>query len=90
MMVKRVFSDLFSNVIKYADKEEAVTLSVSLSDTLTVLIANSVKPECGITESTQIGLRSSCMMMEKMGGELNMQIADGRFLAEVIFFIKLM
>ncbi len=68
MMVKRIFSNLFSNVIKYADREAAVTLSVSLSDTLTVLNGNSVKPERGISESTQIGLRSSCMRMEKMGG----------------------
>ncbi len=87
MMVKRVLSNLFSNAIKYADKKATVALSLSLSDTLTVLMENSVKHECGITESTQIGLRSSRMMMEKMGGGLNMQIADGRFLAEVTFKI---
>lgn len=69
----------------HADKEAAVVLSISLLDTLIVRMEYRVKHECGIAGSTQVGLRSSRRMMEKMGGGLHMQIAGGRFLAEVFF-----
>lgn len=84
-MVKRVFNNLISNIIKYADKKEAVFISVSAGPTLTILLKNRIRNSQDCMESTQIGLQSSCRIMEQMNGTLSVWSDQEFFTAELNF-----
>ena len=84
-MVKRVLNNLFSNIIKYADKKEAVSISLSVSKSLTITLKNHIKDEQNHIESTQIGLRSAGKLMEQMNGSLTLQSKKDCFTAELTF-----
>ncbi len=86
-MVKRVLNNLFSNIIKYADKKETVFLSVSVEESLVISIKNRIKKTRTTIESTQIGLKSVQKMMEKMHGEMRLQKECDHFRVELRFFI---
>ncbi len=89
-MVKRVFNNLFSNIIKYADKKEAVFISASAAEDFTIVVKNRIpdpdakKPDgtlfgYGAAESTQIGLKSAGKMMERMNGVLQLRTEEEIF-----------
>lgn len=65
----RIMDNILSNIVKYADREEAVKIQVKdEGDGGTVLFSNK-KADCGKkNDSSQIGLRNISGMMEKMGG----------------------
>lgn len=47
MMLKRVFSNLFSNIIKYGDKKEPVEITGSLEDSkFVIILKNAIKLTC--------------------------------------------
>lgn len=84
-MLKRIFNNLFSNIIKYADKKETVSISADSSDHLTITIKNGVKTADDKTESTQIGLKSVRKIMELMDGTLTVDDGERFFTAELRF-----
>lgn len=84
-MLKRVWNNLFSNIIKYADKKETVCITVSAGQNLTVVFQNRIKPEYDETESTKIGLKSVRRMMEFMDGTLVFETENSRFTARLKF-----
>lgn len=88
-MGKRILNNLFSNIIKYADKKEAVSISASIGEFLIISVSNKIKgeEESHSAESTQIGLKSVGKMMEKMNGSLLLQIEDGIFTAKLQFAV---
>lgn len=88
-MGKRILNNLFSNIIKYADKKEAVSISASIGEFLIISVSNKIKGEeaSHSAESTQIGLKSVGKMMEKMNGSLLLQIKDGAFTAKLQFAV---
>lgn len=70
-LIKRIFHNLFSNVLKYGDKTEAVSVSMQItSDTLQILLKNKVKADHTNIESTQIGLKSVEKMVSLLGGKI--------------------
>lgn len=75
-LCKRILNNLFSNILKYGSKQEAVALSMQLNlenngdATLCLILKNAVKPEHSAVESNRIGLKSSTRNMERMGGKL--------------------
>ncbi len=89
-MVKRVLNNLFSNIMKYADKKEAVSLSASLDQFLIVSIKNKVKESnlSNQTESTQIGLKSVRKMMDHMNGTVDFQMEETFFVAQLQFGVR--
>ena len=84
-MVKRVLNNLFSNIIKYANKRETVLISWDMGDTFVLSVRNGIKKECDDVESTQIGLKSVEKMMGKMNGELTVQAKNGVFAVKLRF-----
>ncbi len=84
-MLKRVFNNLFSNIIKYADKQEIVSISADSSDFLTIILKNGIKSRHNETESTQIGLKSVRKTMELMDGTLTLDAGNRFFTAELRF-----
>lgn len=66
----RICSNLFSNVLKYGDKQKPVTLTVTVEDEIRITLQNAVRPDSDGVESNGIGLRSAKKMMTLMGGTL--------------------
>lgn len=86
-MAKRVMNNVFSNVIKYADKKETVLISTSFQEALTVFVQNGIREKDGVSdiESTQIGLKSAKRMMERMDGALTVIKEGDTFLVKLQF-----
>ncbi len=85
-MVKRVFSNLFSNIIKYGEKREPVVITGSLrEDRVLITLENAVKQDYALVESSHIGLKSVRKMMELMNGTFTAGTEDCRFLTELSF-----
>lgn len=79
-MLKRVFSNLFSNIIKYGDKQDAVTVTVKQTlDCISIELTNAVKKDFSDIESNQIGLKSAEKMMQLMNGAAAIHKTDTLF-----------
>lgn len=73
-MLRRVFSNLFSNILKYGDKKMQVSINcMTNQQTFTVTLSNFVRQEYVKTESTHIGLKSVQKMMTLMSGMFEIQ-----------------
>lgn len=73
-MLRRVFSNLFSNILKYGDKKTPVQITGTVElDQLTVTLSNTVRQEYARTESNHIGLKSVQKMMTLMEGGFEVQ-----------------
>lgn len=83
--LRRVFDNLFSNVLKYAEQDKPVTVSSSwIGEELHVCISNYVRASAGRVESTKIGLQTCEKLLTSMGGRFLRRQGAGRFTAEVI------
>lgn len=87
-MIKRIFGNLFSNIIKYGDKKEPVILAGSIKDSgLHLTLSNYVKKEYAKTDSTCIGLKSVRKMLEQMDGSFETDVCGDCFKASLSFCI---
>lgn len=66
----RIINNIFSNLEKYADKEQEVMIQMIYEPRRTgILIQNGMAQAGTYTEGTGIGVKNICLMMEQMGGE---------------------
>lgn len=85
-MFKRILNNLFSNIFKYGDKKETVTISFCIQkNTFTVTIENAVKKEHACESGSNIGLKSVQKMMSLLGGELHISQTSEMFTAKLDF-----
>lgn len=69
--LKRLFQNLFSNILKYGDKSEPVTLQFSQeTDFCQIVLSNAVKKDQTGIESNRIGLKSAEKIVEMHHGTL--------------------
>lgn len=69
LMLKRVFDNVFSNITKYADKSEPISIILSNDDKkINTEIKNAVV-EKTTAQSNEIGIRSCIRIMQLLGGE---------------------
>lgn len=88
-MLKRIFNNLFSNILKYGDKKQPVTINGKIHKNLLVIdISNSVKQEHSQTGSSNIGLKNVQTMMTLLNGEISVEAADDLFLTELRFPLR--
>ena len=82
-LLSRVFENLFSNIRKYADPREPVTLAARVQGgNLQVSVANTVNPSPpNSTESNRIGLRVCAVIMEQLNGTFRAGAENGVFTA---------
>ncbi len=77
---RRVIDNIFSNIIKYADADEPVSLSAECDgERITVVCKNGVRTDKDIPESNGIGLKTCVKMMQEMGGALEHFEQNGSF-----------
>lgn len=78
-MLKRVFNNLFSNIIKYADKKTPIHIEVTSEPEFCILIKNRIKAEQNPIESNRIGLKSVRKIMEFMDGDVEVTEENREF-----------
>ena len=85
-MIKRILSNLFSNILKYGDKSSPVFIKGSFTKQSYILeISNTVKQQNTGVESNHIGLMSVEKMMHQLGGESTFSEKNGSFAVELKF-----
>lgn len=85
-MIKRILSNLFSNILKYGDKSSPVFIKGSFTkQSYTLEISNTVKQQNTGVESNHIGLMSVEKMMHQLGGESTFSEKNGSFSVELKF-----
>ena len=83
--LRRIFDNLSSNVRKYADPANPVTLSVGLENgTLLIRQTNAVLPEKPQSESYQIGLNSIRRIAQHYGGRVAVEESAQTFSITII------
>ncbi len=71
-LFQRAFDNLYSNLLKYADKSEAVSISYENSDGfISVSISNKILADIKNVDSTSIGLITCRRIIEYHGGRFN-------------------
>ncbi|WP_172195348.1 sensor histidine kinase [Saccharibacillus qingshengii] len=69
LSIQRVFGNLFTNIIKYADKSEPVKIQCSLrEEKLQIEIENAIDPDADTTCSTGIGIKVCEKIIQNHGG----------------------
>ncbi len=85
-MLKRIFNNLFSNIIKYGDKKHTVMVSGQIQDMqFSVSVSNVSKGEASHIDSNNIGLKNVDRMVQMLEGRLSVQQEQERFQVELHF-----
>lgn len=87
--LRRIFDNLFSNVLKYADPAQPVTVSAAWeAGELHVRISNYILAQAGLVESTKIGLQTCEKLLTSMNGRFSRHQRGDIFTAEVILPVE--
>ena len=74
--LRRLFDNIFSNIMKYAEKTSAIRISVGLDEeerSIRISMINSVRKESRQVESNKIGLKTCDKICTDMGGSFSYQ-----------------
>ena len=83
-LLHRVFDNIYSNLLKYADKEYPVNMSFKqASGRVCIYISNHISPQRSRRESTNIGLNTCRSIMQYHGGTFENSEDDGIFNIEM-------
>ena len=86
----RIFSNLTSNIVKYADSSKPVYLETIYSkQTIAIQISNYVSEDKKLLSSAGIGLKNVEMMMKRMDGNCEYGQKDEKFTIRIEFKISL-
>ena len=82
--LKRLFGNVFSNIMKYADKNEAVIISAELQeDDIHLEISNRIPQERKKVESTRIGLKTCQKICSDLGGSFSYEETEDVFVVRI-------
>ena len=90
-LIKRIFNNLFSNILKYGDKKTPVAITFCQKTgshnvpQLIITLENAVKSDLAGIESNRIGLKSAEKMMQLMHGQLNYTQSSNFFTSTLTF-----
>lgn len=88
-MLKRIFHNLFSNILKYGDKKQPVIIDGKIHrKTLIIHVSNAVKQEHSQTGGNHIGLKNVQNMTALLNGSMSAKITDTSFAAELRFPLR--
>ncbi len=84
--LRRLFDNLFSNVKKYAGKDQPVIVkSHTNGNDLIITISNEIRKDSVFLESTNIGLKTCQKIVEQMNGTFEIQKTRANFSVRVTF-----
>lgn len=82
--LRRLFDNIFSNITKYADKKEPVTIMGKVADkNIIVLAKNRIREDSRSVESNKIGLKTCEKICKDMGGEFKYQDEEQEFTVKI-------
>lgn len=87
-MLKRIFNNLFSNLLKYGDKSQPVNVTGIVrrhTNVLTVSVSNHIRQEHSREGSSNIGLNNVRKMMDILGGNMTIKKENQVFTVELGF-----
>lgn len=90
-LIKRIFNNLFSNILKYGDKKAPVVIMFCQetdshnTPKLIITLKNAVKSDLAGIESNRIGLKSAEKMMQLMHGDLHYTQEADSFISTLTF-----
>lgn len=88
--LKRLFNNLFSNVAKYANPNDPVTVIGKIKgNNLIISISNYIRNDSVLVESTNIGLKTCQKIVEQMNGTFETWKDQSHFEVRIIFSIEL-
>ena len=79
---KRILNNIFSNILKYGDKQEKVIVECRYSE---FVFRNHIQSSFMEMESHRIGLKSAETKMQQMNGHLIVQSNENQFCVKLIF-----
>lgn len=83
--LQRLFDNIFSNIMKYADKQEVVCIYAETEgDYVKILAINGMPEEVKKVESTRIGLKTCEKICSDLGGEFSYDEQDRMFTVRVL------
>ncbi|MGN0658538.1 MAG: histidine kinase dimerization/phospho-acceptor domain-containing protein [Emergencia sp.] len=84
--MKRLFDNIFSNIMKYADKKTTVDVTAEeTEEKIHIRIANEVLQESRQVESTRIGLKTCEKICRDLQGSFTYEEQDDIFAVEIFF-----
>ena len=87
--MKRIFNNLFSNILKYGDKKQPVIIEGIIQENILIIsISNFVKQEHSQTGSNNIGLKNVQTMTTLLNGIMYAKAADNKFVTELRFPLR--
>ncbi len=85
-MLKRIFNNLFSNILKYGNKNVPVSVSEQIQGSnYIVSITNAIKNEDSSTDNNNIGLKNVDRMIRLLDGEIKVRQKQEWFEVELWF-----
>lgn len=85
----RIVNNISSNIIKYADLGKPVIIEMKyLRNQVEVCFINGISPYKNNGESTKMGIQNIKSMMEKMGGECEVNSHDSSYMMKIKFPVK--
>lgn len=89
-LCQRVFDNVFSNIIKYADSDYPVTVIIGKRDGgLEILIHNRISHSRASVESTRIGIKTCEKIMKNQNGSFSAEETGQEFKTRIYFQIKI-
>lgn len=87
--VRRILDNITSNILKYADPEQEITVrSVQEENKAGLLFLNKTLPVPPFAESTKVGLTSMETMMEKMNAVFRVEQGEDWFCVTLLFEVN--
>lgn len=88
--IRRVFDNIFSNIIKYADKSESIKVKYYIQKKLLfIYIENEINNNLKAVNSTGIGLRTCKKIIEGHNGKIETEKQENTFFIQIELPIKL-
>lgn len=87
--IKRVFDNIFSNIVKYADKSKPIKIKYYTKDKLLfIYVENQINNNLKSVNSTEIGLKTCKKIIKKHNGEIVIKKIDGTFYVQISLACK--
>lgn len=84
--IRRLFDNLFSNILKYASKDFPVkVMGEATNNEIRIILSNHITEEAKKVESTKIGVKTCRKICQDMGGDFLVTDRDKIYTTEVIF-----
>ena len=84
IMLKRIFSNLFSNIIKYGDKKHRVTVEAERAHGKTrIVLSNGIRSAGAEDESSRIGLKSTEKMVRMHRGSMHIERENNTYIVNI-------